>query len=247
MEPEPHKEVIPDPNAKPAAAWWRPVLLLVAVVALLVTARLLGLGERLGDVREWLRGLGPWGPLAYVLIYVGATVAAVPGSALTVAGGALFGSFWGVILAHSAATLGAGLAFLLGRYLARDAVERWLAGNVQFQRLRGLTAEHGAIIVALTRLVPIFPFSLLNYGFGLTRVPFLTYLFWSWLCMLPGAVLYVVGADAVVQAFSQGRVPWELVAVLVVVLAGLTVLVRAARRRLAAKEQARGGGSETGK
>ena len=77
-----------------------------------------------------------------------------------------------------------------------------------------MTREHGAIIVAITRLVPVFPFNLLNYGFGLTGVPFWTYVFWSWLCMLPWTILFVVGADTVTQALSQGRIPWLLILVL---------------------------------
>jgi len=216
--------------------WWRPVLLLAVIAALLVLARGLGLGEKLGDLREWIRSLGAWGPLVFTLIYIGAAVAAVPGSALTVAGGALFGSFWGVIITLHAATLGAALAFLVSRYFARDAIVGWLGKNEKFQRLERLTEEHGAIIVALTRLVPIFPFNLLNYGFGLTKVPFWTYVFWSWLCMLPGTLLYVVGSDAIFQAVARGEVPWPLVGVLLAVLAGLTVLVRLARQKLHLKE-----------
>jgi uncharacterized membrane protein YdjX (TVP38/TMEM64 family) len=173
-----------------------------------------------------------------MLIYIAATVAAIPGSALTIAGGALFGSFWGVVVTLHAAVLGASLAFLVSRYFARESVVKWLGKNEKFQRLDKLTQEHGAIIVALTRLVPIFPFNLLNYGFGLTKVPFWTYVFWSWLCMLPGSILYVVGSDAVFTAVARGEIPWPLVGVLFGVIAVLTVLVRAARRKLAMKEQA---------
>jgi uncharacterized membrane protein YdjX (TVP38/TMEM64 family) len=86
--------------------------------------------------------------------------------------------------------------------------------------------------VALTRLTPIFPFNLLNYGFGLTRVPFRTYLFWSWLCMLPGAFLYVVGADAVTKGVAQGKVPWTLVGGAAVAAAAITALAHFARRKL---------------
>lgn len=217
--------------------WWRPVLLISVIVALLVAGRALGLGDKLGELREWLKGLGPLGPLIYVLIYVAATVAAVPGSALTIAAGALFGSAWGVILALHGATLGAALAFLISRYFARDAVVRWLGDNEKFQRLDRLTVEHGAIIVALTRLVPIFPFNLLNYGFGLTQVPFWTYVFWSWLCMAPGAVLYVVGSDALTQALTRGQVPWFLVGAFFAAVAVLALLVRFARGKLAEKER----------
>jgi len=223
--------------ASPASRW-RPLLLAAVIIGLLIMARVFGLGERLGALRDWIQSLGAWGPLVFFGLYVAAAVAAIPGSALTVAGGVLFGSFWGVILTLHAATLGAALAFLVSRSLAREAVVRWLSQNRNFQRLDRLTAEHGAIIVALTRLVPIFPYNLLNYGFGLTKVPFWTYLLWTWLCMLPGTVLYVVGADAVFQAVARGEVPWTLVGVLAAVLAVLTVLVRQARQQLQQKELA---------
>ncbi|MDD2901138.1 MAG: FAD-containing oxidoreductase [Syntrophales bacterium] len=227
----------PEPAAAPKrGGWWRPVLLLAVIITLLVAARLLGLGDKLGALREWIRSLGAWGPLVFMLLYIAATVAAIPGSAMTVAGGALFGSFWGVILTLNAAVIGASLAFLISRYFAREAMVRWLGHNEKFQRLDRLTEEHGAIIVALTRLVPIFPFNLLNYGFGLTKVPFWTYFFWSWLCMLPGSVLYVVGSDAVFQTVARGEVPWTLVGVLLVAIAVLTLLVRMARKKLQLKE-----------
>lgn len=91
-------------------------------------------------------------------------------------------------------------------------------------------------MVAVTRLVPIFPFSLLNYGFGLTRVSFWTYVLWSWLCMLPGTVLYVVGADAFTKGLQQGEIPWPLVGAVVVAAVILTLLVRRARRVLNERE-----------
>jgi len=215
---------------------WRPVVLLITIVAVLVLAKAFGLGERLGDLREWIRALGAWGPVVFVLLYAGAVVAALPGSALTGAAGALFGSVVGVIVVSLASTLGASLAFLVARYFARDATARWLSQNEKFRRLDQLTEEHGAIIVALTRLVPLFPFNLLNYGFGLTRVPFRTYVFWSWLCMLPGTVLYVVGTDVVTQSLAEGRIPWTLVGALVGAGLLLVGLVRYARRRLSEKE-----------
>lgn len=217
--------------------WWRPVVLLTAIVAILVLAKVFGVGERLGDLREWIQGLGPWGPVVFVFLYAAAVVAAVPGSALTVAAGALFGSALGVVLVINAATLGASLAFLISRYFARDAVARWLSKNEKFQKLDGLTEEHGTIIVAITRLVPLFPFNLLNYGFGLTRVPFWTYVVWSWVCMLPGTIIYVVGADAFIQGLTHGQVPWRLVAILGTVGVILTVLVRHARRTLKERER----------
>ncbi len=217
--------------------WWRPVVLIAAIVVVIILAWVFGLGERLGDLREWIGSLGAWGSLVFVFLYAAAVVAALPGSALTVAAGALFGSVLGVILVSISSTVGAALAFLIARYFARESAARWLSRNEKFHRLDKLTEEHGAIIVALTRLVPIFPFNLLNYGFGLTRVPFWTYVIWSWLCMLPATVLYVVGADAFTKGIAQGEVPWGLI----VVLAGagiiLAFLVRYARGKLQDKEK----------
>jgi len=233
--------------ARKGGGWWRPVTLILVIVTLLVLARVLGLGDKLGALRDWIRSLGPWGPLVFMLLYIAATVAAIPGSALTVAGGALFGSLWGVILTLNAATMGAGLAFLISRYFAREAMVRWLGQNEKFQRLDRLTGEHGAIIVALTRLVPLFPFNLLNYGFGLTKVPFWTYVFWSWVCMFPGTLLYVVGSDAVFQTVARGEVPWPLVGVLLAAIAVLMVLVRFAQKKLQLKEmKTQAAGRDTG-
>ena len=216
---------------------WRPLLLVAILGTVILSARLLDVGHHLGTLREWIDGLGPWGPVAFVILYALAVVAAIPGSALTVAAGALFGSALGVVVVSVAATLGASLSFLVSRYFARDAIANWLSGKETFRRLDQMTEEHGAVIVALTRLVPIFPFNLLNYGFGLTRVRFWTYVFWSWLCMLPGTVLYVVGADALTKAISQGQVSWPLISALAVTALVLAVLVRFARIRLQSKQK----------
>ena len=234
----------PRNNGASKKAWWRPVLLLGIIIAILVLARFFGLGEKLGALRAWLHSLGPWGPLIFVLIYIVGTVAALPGAAITIAAGALFGAVLGVIAVNIGATIGASLAFLIARYFARDAVVNWLSKSAKFQRLDHLTEEHGAIIVALTRLVPIFPFNLLNYGFGLTKVPFWTYVFWTWLCTLPGTILYVVGADAVTKALTHGGVPWVLIAVFLGALLLLTILVRSARRQLRFRELPAAGGSQ---
>lgn len=226
-------------------AWWRPVLLLALVAAILVLARVFQVGEQLGALRDWIRSLGAWGPAVFLLISIAGVVAALPGSAITVAAGALFGSVLGIVLVSIGATVGASLAFLISRYFAREAVAHWLSQNDKFQKLDRLTEEHGAVIVALTRLVPIFPFNLLNYGFGLTRVPFWTYVFWSWLCMLPGTALYVVGADAVTMALARGQIPWGLLAALVGAGVALAVLVKVARGKLSQKEMAARAGTGT--
>jgi uncharacterized membrane protein YdjX (TVP38/TMEM64 family) len=104
-------------------------------------------------------------------------------------------------------------------------------------RLDELTENQGMMIVGLTRLIPLFPFTLLNYGFGLTKVSFKTYVFWSWLCMLPGTIIVVVGTDALTQGLTQGRVPWELLGVLFVTIFALALIVWYSRRRLNEKRK----------
>ena len=129
------------------------------------------------------------------------------------------------------------LAFLIVRHIARDSVAHRFAANEKFVHLDQLTRKHGAIIVAITRLIPIFPFNLLNYGFGLTQVPLRTYVFWSWICMLPWTVIFVVGSDAVASGISEGRIPWVLVVVLAVTVILIVFLVSRAKKKLHAEER----------
>jgi uncharacterized membrane protein YdjX (TVP38/TMEM64 family) len=165
------------------------VLLVLAVVATLAVA-----GHRAASLvpafTAWVDGLGPWGPVAFVVGYALATVALVPGSLLTLAAGALFGLGKGMALVLVAATLGACVAFLIARYLARGFVERRLQHDARFAAIDRAIGAEGRKIVLLLRLSPLFPFNLLNYALGLTRVRFADYLVAS-VGMLPGTLLYV--------------------------------------------------------
>lgn len=165
------------------------LLLVVLVLALLV----LGgrqLGTLLPGFAAWVDGLGVWGPVVFAVGYVVATVAFVPGSLLTLAAGAIFGLLEGTLLVLGSATAGAAAAFLVSRYLARGAVERRLAGNPRFAALDRAIGDQGRRIVFLLRLSPVFPFNLLNYALGLTRVRFRDFVAAS-VGMLPGTLLYV--------------------------------------------------------
>lgn len=212
--------------------WWRPVVLVATVAALGALAQSLDVAQHLVALREEPETLGLRGSMLFALGYVIAVVAAVPGSALTAATGALFGSVLGVVIASTAATVGASLSFLIARYFARNAMSRWLSGNEKLRRLDDLIARYGAIAVLLTRLSPFLPFNLVNYGFGLTRIRFWTYVFWSWIGMLPGVVFVVVASDVVVQAMIRGQIPWLLLCISL--LAGITgtILFVYVRKRL---------------
>lgn len=162
------------------------------VVALVVAVVLIGrtAGGALPAFAAWIEGLGLWGPVVFVAGYALATVAFAPGSVLTLAAGALFGLWRGVLLVFVAAVLGASAAFLVARYLARPAIEKRLLGNARFAGIDRAIGDRGGWIVFLLRLSPLFPFNLLNYALGLTRVRFVDYLLAS-IGMLPGTFLYV--------------------------------------------------------
>ena len=217
--------------------WWKPVLLLVIIMVVFILVNIYGFGEQLEELQSWIHGLGPWGPVAFFLIYLGAVIATIPGTIFGVIAGALFGSVNGVILISISSTVGASLTFLIARYFARDAVTRLLAKNDTMRKLDQLTQDHGVIMVAITRLVPFFPFTLLNYGFGLTKVSFKTYVFWSWLCMIPGTIIFVVGADAITQTITQGRVPWTLIGVVIIACIILGLIAWYARQQLHQKSR----------
>ncbi len=138
----------------------------------------------------WVQAQGAAGVIAYIGIYNLATVLFVPGALLTLGGGAIYGVVWGSVYALGAATLGATLAFAIGRYLARGAVCRRLRLHPHFQALDAAVTRSGFKIVLLTRLSPILPFNLLNYAYGVTNVSLKHYLMGS-LGMVPGTLMYV--------------------------------------------------------
>lgn len=204
--------------------------LIFFIVAVFILAKVFNLGHRIVELKDWIRSLGIAGPFVFTFLYILAVIFAVPGSAITVLAGALFGTLTGTIVVSIGSTTGAALAFLIARYFARGFIEEKFGGNEKFRELDGLTRKNGGIIVATTRLIPLFPFNLLNYGFGMTEIGFWTYVFWSWLCMLPGTIVYVAGADAVITAIKNGKIPWAITGVLV---AAVTILVFAVRKATA--------------
>jgi uncharacterized membrane protein YdjX (TVP38/TMEM64 family)/rhodanese-related sulfurtransferase len=182
-------------------------------------------------LEQWVEEAGLAGPLVFMLIYAIATVFFLPGSVLTLAGGALFGPVLGTFYNLTGATIGAVLAFLIARYLASDWVEQKTGGRLK-QLKQGVEGE-GWRFVAFVRLVPLFPFNLLNYALGLTRIRFSHYLFATYLFMLPGAIAYTylgyAGREAV--AGSEGLIQKALVALaLLAVVAFLPRLIGRLRR-----------------
>ncbi|MBW4676241.1 MAG: TVP38/TMEM64 family protein [Desmonostoc geniculatum HA4340-LM1] len=144
----------------------------------------------LQDALQWINSLGRVGAIAFIALYIIATVAFFPGSVLTLGSGVIFGVIWGSLYVFIGATLGATAAFLVGRYLARDWVARKIADNKKFAAIDEAVGRKGLKIVLLTRLSPIFPFNLLNYAFGITGVSLKDYFIGS-VGMIPGTIMYV--------------------------------------------------------
>ena len=176
----------------------------------------------------WIASAGWAGPLVFMGIYAIATVLFLPGSLLTLAGGALFGPLWGTLYNLAGATLGAGLAFLVARYLAADWVQGRSGGILK--RLVTAVEAEGWRFVAFTRLVPVFPFNLLNYALGLTRIPFPAYLLASATCMLPGALAYTWLGYAGREAASGGEGLIQKGLIALALLAALAFLPRLVAR-----------------
>jgi uncharacterized membrane protein YdjX (TVP38/TMEM64 family) len=198
-------------------------------------------GGRVPEFAAWVSRLGFWGPSVFVAGYALAVVAFVPGSLMTLAAGAIFGVARGTVYVFAAAVLGSSAAFLVARHLVRGAVERRLAGNPRFAAIDRAIGAEGRKIVFLLRLSPAFPFNLLNYALGLTRVRFADYCAAA-VGMLPGTLLYVYTGRVVgdLAAIAGGAAPSRgaggtlLLVVGLAATAAATILVtRIARRALA--------------
>ncbi len=205
------------------------VLLLLAagiIVAILYRDRF-----DVAALEVWINEAGIWAPLLFMVVYAIAAVLFLPGSVLTLAGGALFGPVLGTFYNLTGATIGATLAFLIARYLASDWVADKTGGRLR-QLVNGVESE-GWRFVEFTRLVPLFPFNLLNYALGLTRIKLSHYLVATYTCMLPGAIAYTylgyAGREAV--GGGEGMIQKALLALaLLAVVAFLPRLIGRLRR-----------------
>ena len=220
--------------------WWRlmPVAALVGVLYYLV--RQVDVQPLFSNLLRWIDTAGLFGVLLFVLVYILAAVLMLPGVILTLAAGFLYGVIQGTVVVSVASTLGAGCAFLIGRYLARDWVKRRMAGREALQAMDEAVGREGWKIVLLMRMSPAFPFNLINYAYGLTGVSFPKYFGATWLGMLPGTVLFVylgslAGELAAVGVTPAQRNPLEWLYYGLGLLATITVTVlvtRLARKAL---------------
>ena len=216
--------------------WGRVVVLAAVLAGGGLVAWALGLGslfhlERLAQLTQWLEGCGAWGPVIYIIGYVGLELVFVPALPITILGGVAFGPVWGTVYVSVAATLSAALAFLLARYAVRDLVERWVVQSPRLSQIDAAVEEHGWRILIVTRLVPLFPYNLQNFAYGLTRIRFWPYVLLTWVCLLPATVALTLAGSALARGSGDVRRTLVYLGIAGVVLVAVSLLPRWMARR----------------
>jgi uncharacterized membrane protein YdjX (TVP38/TMEM64 family) len=227
------------------------VVIIAAIVVGLVAALLTPPAVRcLTDALGCVERSGVWGPIVLCVFYIVSCVFLVPGSIPTLAAGFLFGVLLGSVTAVIGSTIGACVAFLVGRTMARGWIARRIARSRKFTAIDRMIGRNGFKVVLLSRLSPISPFVVLNYLFSLTKVSFWQYTWGSLLGMIPGTVMFVYfGAGlrslAQVSAYARGELPptpvervvfWGGLAVAVAVTLVLARLAHASLQRTAPED-----------
>lgn len=215
---------------------WLWIGLALALVVLMAVWFLLPVSEWLKSFNQWIESLGVWGYVIFAAVYIIATVLLAPGSPLTIAAGLAF-SGWAFPLIVVAATIGAGLAFLVARYLARARVQRMTEQSPRFKAVDQAVTEDGWKVVMLLRLSPVVPFNLQNYFFGVTDIKFWHYVAATFVGIMPGTALYVylgaIGAAAGGAGSQGGALKWTFFGVGLLATIAVTVLItRKAKARL---------------
>ncbi|MGZ0709096.1 TVP38/TMEM64 family protein [Coraliomargarita sp. W4R53] len=221
------------PTVRKSSPFFNVALLIAAVIALLVLSQFLPLEDWLKGFNQWVAGLGAGGFVVFVLAYAVFAILMLPGAVLTVGAGLIFGLAGGFAAVSVGSTLGAALAFLVGRFLARDKIRSLTADKPKFQQIDHAIGERGAKLIFLLRLSPVVPFNLSNYFYGLTAVKFWPYVLASWLGMMPGTLAYVyfgtLGKAAAESASGsgpeRGPLEWTLLALGLAATLAVTIWV----------------------
>jgi uncharacterized membrane protein YdjX (TVP38/TMEM64 family) len=200
----------------------RLIMLIAVVIALALATKFLSVRDWLRNFNDWVGQMGVAGIFIFIGVYAVATVLLAPGAILTIGAGFAFGLWKGFLAVSAGATLGASLAFLVARFIARGKIEAIAKGNEKFRNIDNAIGKQGAKLVFLLRLSPVIPFNLSNYLYGLTGVKFWPYVLASWLGMMPGTLLYVyigtagkaaVSAAAGGEAMKHGWQYWTFMSV----------------------------------
>lgn len=228
------------PNATGPRGWWKLAILVIVVATVGIGLRQSGLAEtlRLSDLRSLRDGLGSFAPLAFVAAFIVFTIIGVPGMILTLTGGLLFGTLGGGVLVEIGASIGATCSFFVARAAGRDVVARFIAGNAIERFDRRLTGA-GLPAVLFSRIVPVFPFTYMNFMWGVTGVKARDYIVGTAFGMIPASFVYaniaasfarsLEGTDPTLASIDLRRLVNGDVMLAFGLLAALTVIPVAAR------------------
>ena len=183
--------------------YWKWIAIAGGLIALSVALSFLPIGEWVKSFTAWIQDLGVAGAFIFIGVYALAALLFLPGAIFTIAAGLVYGIVAGTAVAITGATLGAGLAFLAGRYLFRDRIKKVARKNKKFGAIDEAIGQQGWKIVGLLRLSPLIPFNVSNYFYGVTAIGFWPYLLASFVGMLPGTLLYAY-LGAIGQAGLSG-------------------------------------------
>jgi uncharacterized membrane protein YdjX (TVP38/TMEM64 family)/Fe-S oxidoreductase len=218
---------------RPKGSHTKRIILLLLLVTMIVAVRMSGAMQFLEQerLRTIIQSYGALAPIIYMLTYAVAPALFLPGLPLTIVGGILFGPFWGVFYTIIGSTVGASVAFLISRTIGREWFESELK-STRWKRLDAMVENHGWKAVALTRLIPLFPFNLLNYAFGLTKVKFLHYALATFFCMLPACIAFIVFSSSLLNMLQGKVTPQFLVGITLIILVSLfPIFYRRAKSR----------------
>lgn len=171
------------------------IILLLSIAILLILSKYYNVFnffsfENINDLKAYIKSFGILSPLVFIAIFIIATIAFLPGLPVTILAGILFGTWWGTVYVIIGSTIGVSASFIIGRYLGRDFVKNMVDKNEKMRKLDNFINEQGNTILIISRLVPIFPFNLQNYAYGITDISFNTYFWYSLIFMIPGTFIY---------------------------------------------------------
>lgn len=181
-------------------------ILLLTIICIVVTGGaiyLLG-GIEPTQIQAWLKSVGIWAPIAYIALYVVATVLVLPSTALNLTGGAIFGPWLGTVWTSLGAIIAAIVAFAFTRTVGREAIAKRLAGR--WQAMDAQMRQGGLFYMFAIRLVPIMPYGLVNFAAGLTSISFKDYLLGTVIGTVPSVLPFVLLGSSGLKAFTTGDV-----------------------------------------
>lgn len=203
--------------------------ILIFIMLILIKTDILEYLKNRQELENLIKKLGVWGPLVYIGLYAIITATCISVLPLTLAGGIIFGAIYGIFYTIIGASIGLSLAFFIARYFARKTIEKRFGETEIFKKIDQGVKKEGWFILATTRLLPIFPFGIQNYVYGLTSIRYFEYIFFSTIFILPGTSVFVLLAGAVASGDIKTALKLSIIASLIFFV--LTIIAKLISKR----------------